>query len=191
MEVIVQGRNINISDKLNDFVIGKASKLEKYLQGIDETRVDLAHVKTARSASDRYVAQITVRGKKILLRSEERADDIRVCFDSALNKMQRQIRRYKGKRYRGRGDGRTISEIASDDLVDLVQADEIEEEEAPVIVRRKTFVLTPMDEMEAIEQMQLLGHEEFFVFYNAENGKVNVLYQRRDGTYGLIIPENG
>jgi len=57
-----------------------------------------------------------------------------------------------------------------------------------VIVRRKTFTLTPMDEQEALEQLLLLGHEDFFVFYNAETSKVNVLYRRRDGTYGLIDP---
>ena len=70
--------------------------------------------------------------------------------------------------------------------------EEVEEEEAtPLIVRRKTFTLTPMDEQEALEQLQLLGHEDFFVFYNAETSKINVLYRRRDGTYGLIDPVVG
>ena len=59
---------------------------------------------------------------------------------------------------------------------------------APLIVRRKSFTLTPMDEAEALEQLQLLGHEDFFVFYNANTNKINVLYKRRDGTYGLIDP---
>jgi putative sigma-54 modulation protein len=69
----------------------------------------------------------------------------------------------------------------------------VEEEEVsePVIARRKHFLLTPMDESEAIEQMQLLGHEDFFVFYNAATNLINVLYHRRDGTYGLIEPEIG
>ena len=61
----------------------------------------------------------------------------------------------------------------------------------PLIVRRKTFTLTPMDEVEALEQLQLLGHEDFFVFYNANTNKINVLYKRRDGTYGLIDPVVG
>lgn len=60
-----------------------------------------------------------------------------------------------------------------------------------MIVRRKTFTLTPMDEVEALEQLQLLGHEDFFVFYNANTNKINVLYKRRDGTYGLIDPVVG
>jgi putative sigma-54 modulation protein len=66
-----------------------------------------------------------------------------------------------------------------------------EEEEEPLIVRRKRFMLAPMDEREAVEQMKLLGHENFFVFYNANTSEFNVLYRRRDGTYGIIIPEIG
>jgi putative sigma-54 modulation protein len=64
-------------------------------------------------------------------------------------------------------------------------------EEAPQIVRRKKFMLTPMDEEEAIEHMNLLGHDNFFVFYNFNTDSVNVVYKRRDGTYGLIEPELG
>jgi len=67
-------------------------------------------------------------------------------------------------------------------------AEETEEEEQPIIVRRKSFVLVPMTEEDALEEMQLLGHEDFFVFYNATTNKINVLYKRRDGTYGLIDP---
>jgi putative sigma-54 modulation protein len=70
-----------------------------------------------------------------------------------------------------------------------VEVEAAEEEETPVIERRKRFLLTPMDELEAIEQMKLLGHENFFVFFNANTSAINVLYQRRDGTYGLIEPE--
>ena len=68
---------------------------------------------------------------------------------------------------------------------------ETEEEEIPVIARRKVFTLTPMDELEAVEQMKLLGHDNFFVFYNANTNQINVLYRRRDGQYGLIEPKIG
>jgi len=101
--------------------------------------------------------------------------------------MRRQIRRYKGKRDRGRGDGQTIAEA-----IDVVYPDDLEaEEEQPVIARRKRFMLAPMNEPEAVEQMKLLGHENFFLFYNANTSEFNVLYRRRDGTYGIIIPELG
>jgi putative sigma-54 modulation protein len=86
-----------------------------------------------------------------------------------------------------RGDGKSASEVAAAEGVPY--ADEPDVNETPVIVRRKRFQMDAMDEMEAIEQMELLGHESFFVFYNASNHKFNVLYRRRDGTYGLIEPD--
>ena len=179
-------KNLELSDRLNDYVFEKVSKLEKFLDEVDECRVDLSHIKTARNANDRHVAQLTLRGKGFILRSEERSDSIFSAVDAALDKMRRQVRRYKGKRDRGRGDGQTISE-----MIDTGQAEAFEEEEQPVIARRKRFMLVPMDEMEAVEQMKLLGHENFFIFYNANTSEFNVLYRRRDDTYGIIIPEIG
>jgi putative sigma-54 modulation protein len=183
LEVEIFGRNIEITERIQDYVEKKVSKLDRYLNNIEEARVDLAYAKTARSATDRQVAQITIRGKGFILRSEERADDIFAALDSAISKMQRQISRYKGKRYRGRGDGKTVAEF-----IEEAYEEETEEFE-PKIVRRKQFLLYPMDEQEAIEQMTLLGHEDFFVFYNASTNGVNILYKRRDGSYGLIEPE--
>ncbi len=182
-EVKVFGRNINVTDNMHDYVSGKAEKLDRYLKEIEETRVELSHVKSARSASDRQVAQITVRGKRLLLRTEERSDDILSAFDVALDKMQRQIERYKGKQKRGRGDGRSAAEVVPDVPVDDVDVDEM------FIARRKKFAIYPMLEEEALEQMRLLEHDNFFIFYNGETNAVNVLYRRRDGSYGLIEPE--
>lgn len=184
LQVEIYGRNMEVNDRLNDYVTKKVSKLDRYLTGIDEARVDLAYIKSARSASDRQVAQITVRGKGFILRSEERADDIFAALDTAFEKMQRRIERYKGKRNRGRGDGRSAAEV-----VETPALAEEEEATAPVIARRKHFAVTAMDEAEAIEQMSMLGHESFFVFYNAGTNTINVLYRRRDGSYGLIEPE--
>ena len=109
-ELNIQARNMEVTDRINDYIEKKASKLDRFLSAIEETRVELTFEKSARSAADRHVAQITVRGKNLLLRSEERADDIFAAFDAAMDKIQRQIDRYKGKRYRGRGDGRSALE---------------------------------------------------------------------------------
>jgi putative sigma-54 modulation protein len=134
------------------------------------------------------VAQITVRGKGFILRTEERADETHVAFDSALDKMQRQIDRYKGKRTRGRGDGRSAAEVmAAEEEMPVDETGEL----LPMIARRKKFMLLPMNEDEAVEQMRLLGHDNFFIFYNANANQINVLYRRRNGTYGLIEPEIG
>ena len=103
LEVDIYGRSLEVTDRIKDYVDKKVSKLDRYLPGIEEARVDLAYVKSARSAADRQVAQITVRGKGFILRSEERADDIFAAVDTAVEKMQRRMERYKGKRYRGQG----------------------------------------------------------------------------------------
>lgn len=186
LEVDIYGRGMQVTDRIEEYVNKKVSKLDRYLPGIEEARVDLAYVKSARSAADRHVAQITVWGKGFILRAEDRSDDVFAALDIALDRIQRRIERYKGKRYRGRGDGRSIA--------DMTMPEALEEEEetgdlGPVIARRKRFLISPMDEYEALEQMALLDHEDFFVFFNANTNAVNVLYRRRDGTYGLIEPE--
>ena len=183
----IQARNMKLTKRIKDYVTKKARKLDRFLPSIEETRVELSYIKSARSAADRQVAQITVRGKNLLLRSEERADDIFAAFDVALDKIERQIARYKGKRYRGRGDGRSAADVVPQPEIELEEDEELE----PIIVRRKKFSLVPMNEAEAIEQMRLLGHDNFFLFFDAEANKVKVLYRRRNGTYGLIEPEVG
>ena len=102
-----------------------------------------------------------------------------------MDKIQRQIERYKGKKYLKRLEGSDAAESFALDEAETAET------EVGIIARRKTFTLIPMDELEAIEQMTLLGHEDFFIFYNANTNKINVLYRRRDGTYGLIEPEIG
>jgi ribosome hibernation promoting factor len=178
--------NMRLTDNVRDYVEKKAAKLERFLQEIDEIRVELSHIKSARSTLDRQVAQITVHGKGFILRSEERADDIHAAFDAALEKVQRQIDRYKGKHYHGRGDGRSAAEVLEEDL----PVDETGEL-LPLIAKRKKFIVFPMNEDEAVEQMRLLGHDNFFVFFNAEQNSIQVLYRRRNGTYGLIEPVVG
>ena len=183
LEVEIYGRNLEITKRIHDYVEKKVSKLGRYINNIEEARVDLSFNKTARNAKDRQVAQITIRGKGYILRAEERTDDMFTSIDAALSKMQRRISRYKGKRYRGRGDGKTVV-----DLIEKPETEEVVEGES-AIVRRKHFMLNPMNEQEAIDQMELLGHGNFFVFYNANTNMINVLYKRRDGNYGLIEPE--
>ncbi|WKZ37951.1 MAG: ribosome-associated translation inhibitor RaiA [Anaerolineales bacterium] len=184
-KVEVQTRNIRLTEKIEEYVNKKAGNLDHYLPSIDEARVELTHHKAARDANDRNVAQITIFGKGFTLRTEERADEALAAFDHALDNMQRQIERYKGKHHRGRGDGRSAAEVFEDVL------DEETGELSPLFARRKKFVLNPMTEDEAIVQMRNLGHDNFFIFYNAETSKINVLYRRRNGSYGLIEPELG
>jgi putative sigma-54 modulation protein len=185
VKVDIFGKNLELDDHLKDYITKKASKLVRYLKEAEQARVDLGYVRSARSATDRYVAQITVRGRRALLRTEERSDDLTAAFDLAIDKMQRQMERYKGKHYRGRGKGRPADEVAR-----TVAAAE-PSGAGVVISRRKSFNLIPMTESEALEQMKLLGHDNFFIFFNVETDSISVLYRRRDDTYGLIEPKVG
>jgi ribosome hibernation promoting factor len=187
VQVVINVRNMELGDRLQDYITKKVAKLDRYLDTLEEAKVDLTYVKSARSASDRQVAQLTIRGKGVLLRAEERTDDIFASVDAVLAKIYRQIERYKGKHWRSRGDGRSAADVAPDvpeTQTDLAETDEI-------VVRRKRFILTPMNVREAIEQMSLLGHEDFFIFLNGGTDQINVLYRRRDDTLGLIEPEIG
>jgi putative sigma-54 modulation protein len=183
--VDVQTRNMDLTDVIKDYVTNKAERLSRHLPQIEDVRVELTYLKSARSVSDRFDAEITVRGKNLLLRAEERAEELHAAFDTALDKMDRQVDRYKGKHYRGRGDGRSAAEAAEQILDDETG------ELTPLVAKRKKFVMIPMNEDEAIVQMRELGHESFFVFYNGETSKINILYRRRNGSYGLIEPEIG
>jgi putative sigma-54 modulation protein len=183
VKVDIVARNIEVTDQIKKYVDKKASKLDRYLNDIDLIKVELTYIKSARSANDRQIAQITVHGRRALLRTEERADDIFAAFDAAYDKIQRQLERYKGKHYHGRGDGRSAAQV----IRPMQKQKNIKG--SSLIVRRKSFKLVPMDEEEALDQMKMLGHEDFFIFFNTDTNAVNVLYQRRDGTFGLIEPE--
>ena len=186
VSVSIHARDLNVSPRLKEYVEKKVSKLDHYLPTISEARMDLTEAKAARSAADRQVAQLTVHTRGQVLRAEERKDDIFAAIDAVLDKMQRQIERYKGKHARGRGNGAGAETVA--ELPDELTLED-EANERLHVVRRKRFGLTPMNEAEALEQMELLGHDNFFVFYNADSNRVNVLYRRHGGGFGLIDPE--
>jgi putative sigma-54 modulation protein len=181
MELTIKGKNVEVTNRLNDYVEKKIGKLDRYLPTISEAWVELS-TEGARAAQDRQVCQVTVRANGIILRAEERSDDMFTSIDAVLDKMYRQIARYKGKRKnRWRGAAATMEPLP-------LEAEEAFDEEISNIVRTKSFRMTPMNPDEAVEQMELLGHD-FFVFYNADEGQINVIYRRKDGDYGLLQPE--
>lgn len=187
MRVQINARQFELTDQMQDNITRKINKLERYFDVLEEATADLTYAKSARSAGDRQVAQLTIRGKGVLLRAEERSDDMQASVDAALEKIVRQIDRYKGRHWDPRGDGRSVSEI----VAPQGSLEEEPEQSQDPIVRRKRFLLLPMDEAEALEQMALLGHENFFVYLDADTGQVNVLYRRRDESFGLIETEIG
>ena len=179
MNIVVRGRNVEITPRLQDYVDKKVGKLDRYLPTIEEARMELS-VESTQSAQHSQLAQLTVRNRGRILRAEERDGDIFVAIDAVMDKMQRQITRYKGRLYE-HGQTRAAEFGAEDNIGER-------EEQVGVIVRTKRFPVTPMDPEEAIEQMEMLGHD-FFVFYNSVTESICVLYRRRNGDYGLLQPE--
>ena len=188
MQLVLKGKNFIISDRVREYVEKKVGKLDRYLPEIDETRVEITQEKT-KSAKDRKVVQITLRTNGTILRAEERSEAIYACIDNVVNKIHRQIARYKGKRidrWQGNTNKRREPELIPELEPDIL--DVLAEERIHRIVRVKKFTAHPMNEDEAVEQMELLGHD-FFVFYNADLGRINVLYRRDDNDYGLLDPQ--
>ncbi len=188
MELKIHARNVDVTPRLQEHVEKKVSKLDRYLPNIQEVRVDLA-VERRKQGIDQCIAQLTLRNTRgVILRSEEkRQPDVYAALDVALDKMYRQIERYKGKRKR-RAGGRFYETEQNWSEVEPVPVEAEEEEEKVAIVRRKRVELVPMSEEEAIDQMELLGHS-FFIFYNADTARIGVLYRREDGNYGVLEPE--
>nr|HID12458.1 ribosome-associated translation inhibitor RaiA [Anaerolineae bacterium] len=176
MEVSIFARNMELTPRLKEYVERKVGKLDRYLPSIEDARVDLT-VENTRSAAHRQVAQLTVWVRGTILRAEERTHDMFASIDAVLDKMYRQIARYKGKR-------QNRWHAAAEELPIEEQVEETKGE----IVRVKRFEVRPMMPEEAIEQMELLGHR-FYVFLNADEDAINVVYKRDDGNYGLLQPE--
>lgn len=187
MELAVHGRNIEITDWIEEYVDKKVSKLDRFINGgVDDVRAELSQSDT-RAADDRYTFQITMRTDRQILRAEESSGDIFASIDAAVDKLRRQV-----KRAVDRKRSRRRHSIATNTEAVLAEAELFEglgeEGSEGRILRRKKFLLNPMTEDEAVDQMELLGHD-FFLFYNEETNSTNLIYRRKDGNYGLLQPD--
>lgn len=192
MEVQIHAKNVEIQPRLREHVEKKLGKLDRYMPNIVEARIDLASERQKRGG-DRAVAQLTVRDRRgTILRAEDKSqNDLYAAIDVVLDKMYRRIRSYKGRQQRRAGDRYAELEpaLAAAEPVPGETAEDYAEEKIE-IVRRKDILVTPMSEIEAIEQMELLGHD-FFVFMNSETSEINVAYLREDGNFGVLRPQAG
>jgi putative sigma-54 modulation protein len=187
MELSVNGRNMEVTTRLRNYVEKKTVKLDRYMPNLAAVHVDLSEA-NARNVVERQVAQITIRDNRgTILRAEERSNDMFASIDAVVDKLYRQISRYRGKRRRKWRGGNGINEefIMGEPLP---LEDELAESDETAIVRTKQFTMRPMSTEEALDQIELLGHD-FFVFFNADEQAVNVLYRRRDNNYGLLQPD--
>jgi len=178
MQLIITGKNMYVAQSTEDYVRRKIGKLDRHLSEPVEARVELA-VENTRNANQRQIVQVTLDKNGSIIRAEERAAEMRAAVDAVVDKLDKQIRRYKDKQVRKRRVNPNAAVIA--------EAEAAAEPE-PRIVRTKRFRTLPMSEEDAVEQMELLGHT-FFLFLNERTGELNVVYRREDGNYGLLEPE--
>ena len=178
MELQITAKNIDLPPAMRHHLEHKLSKLSRHLPNIIQFKVEISEEKT-KSPQQRFVVQVTIDSSGTLLRGEERGEDLFTAIDKVIAIMDRQIKHHKEKLYdKGRGSSFTRSEFS--------------EEAQPTrrVVKVKRFAVKPMSVVEAIDQMELLGHD-FFLFFNADTEGLNLLYRRKDGNYGLIEPELG
>ncbi len=181
MELQLTGKNVKITPTVRRYVERKVDKLSRHLPDIIESIVEVTEEKT-KSATQRFVAQITLDSHGTILCGEERGDDLLAAIDKVVATMDRQIEHYKGKLYKkGRGSSLARTEFQPEpETITPAQR----------VTKVKRFAIKPMSADEAVDQMELLGHD-FFLFLNAETDSLNLLYRRKDGNYGLIEPELG
>ncbi|MBD2315217.1 ribosome-associated translation inhibitor RaiA [Desertifilum sp. FACHB-1129] len=190
MKLVIQGKNIEITDAIRDYVQQKIEKAVSHFQNLTN-EVDV-HLSVARNPriNPKQTAEVTIYANGTVIRSEESSEDLYASIDLVADKIARQLRKYKEKRHAKHKATVKPAEIIPDDSIvtDLIsdRAPELPNE----VVRTKYFAMPPMTIEEALEQLQLVDHD-FYMFRNAETGEINVIYERNHGGYGVIQPRNG
>ena len=174
MKFVYVGKEV-VSDSLKARAEKKLNKLDRYFNREAE-----ALIRFRQQRGGRNIAEITVSVDGLMLRAEENSNDMYLSIDRAVDKLESQIRRYRTKM------GKRLRDPKPETPEEVVEP--VYEEVNYDVVRTKRFAVKPMDVDDAITQMELLGHN-FFMFMNAENDSINVLYRRNDGSYGLLVPE--
>ncbi len=175
MKTLIVARQITVSDDLKQIIEKKLAKFDKFFNNNAEASVVLSRKR------DKEILELMITVGSTLFRAEEESDTFRNALDTAVDIIERQIRKNKTRLQK------RLRDTYFDNAVYDFPAEE--DEDAPFKIREKTFSFRPMSVEEAILQMNLLGHQ-FFVFVNAETEKTNVVYKRKDNDYGLIIPED-
>jgi putative sigma-54 modulation protein len=183
MQLQLRGKDLHISDSIRTVADQRAERLDRLVDRVNDAKLEL-RLDKRRIGGDQVVAQFTLHSGKTLLRAEERHQDAERAVGLVMDRMERQARRlHERSTYRRNANKESVLEIPSDGAAD---EDDVEQ----AIVRTKRFSVKPMDPDEAAEQMSLLGHD-FFLFLNTETSSVSLLYRRRDGKLGLLIPNVG
>jgi putative sigma-54 modulation protein len=173
MQVTVMGRNIDATDALKQYATEKFSRLDKYLPQSVQAVITLSVVKKVH-----HIAEASIKSNGVLIQASEETEEMYSAIDLLVGKIERRVRRYKEKlvdhKHHTAGRAGGSAESSAEDRI-------------PQIIKTKRFDLKPMQPEEAVMQMELLD-KDFFIFSNAGNGQINVIYKRKDGNVGLIEP---
>jgi len=176
VQISVRGKNIKVTDALRHYAEKRITKLNRFFNNLGEVQVLLSVEK------GNHRVEVTMPVNGMILRGEEATHDMYAAVDMVVEKLEKQIEKYKSRfSRRVRTGGRELPAQGTEE-------EPVEEYEEHKVVRVKRFAMKPINIEEAIMQMNLLGHS-FFVFTNAETDAVSVIYRRKDGNYGLIEPE--
>ncbi|MBI2872349.1 MAG: ribosome-associated translation inhibitor RaiA [Chloroflexi bacterium] len=199
MELVIQSRNVDLDESARTYIERKLSRLARHLPSLREAVVEITR-ESVRDQQGRVVAQVTMDVNGTVLRGEERAATVRAAVDALADVADRRLARYKGRAYRteqARRAARRAAQGSSATGLSIEQETSTEatsegvEEEGELeerLVRVKQFAAKPMTTEDAIERMELVGHD-FFLFLNSASGQFNVVYRRRSGGYGLLQPQ--
>ncbi|MBD0386812.1 MAG: ribosome-associated translation inhibitor RaiA [Nostoc sp. C3-bin3] len=189
MKLVIHGKNIEITDAIREYVHQKIEKAVSHFQSITN-EVDV-HLSVARNPriNPRQAAEVTIYANGSVIRAEESSENLYASIDLVADKIARQLRKYKERRQDQKTQSQPTEVVVAESVVtDLIgdRTPELPNE----VVRTKYFSMPPMTLAEALEQLQLVGHD-FYMFRNSETGEINVIYERNHGGYGVIHPRNG
>jgi len=176
MEIIIHGDKVKVTDAMKEYIEDKLTKLDKYLENSENVRANVI----VKVKNHEQTVEITIPLKAFILRSEEVQEDFYAAVDKTIDKLERQIRKNKTKLM--------SKHIKVAEEFNFASFEKEDDEEEKQILKRKKVEVKPMDEEEAIIQMELLGHQ-FYMYKDSDTNKAAVVYKRKDGHYGIIESE--
>ncbi|MGB3492889.1 MAG: ribosome-associated translation inhibitor RaiA [Elainellaceae cyanobacterium] len=190
MKLVIQGKNIEITDAMHEYVHQKIEKAVSHFQSfITEVDITLSVARNPR-INPKQIAEVTIYVNGAVVRAEESSENLYASIDLVANKIARQLRKYKEKQR----DRKHLHVKTADFLKPSAIAGDLVQNQTPElpheVVRAKYFAMPPMTVEEALEQLDLVDHD-FYMFRNAATGEINVIYERNHGGFGVIQPRNG
>jgi ribosomal subunit interface protein len=181
MEIVVRGRHLEVSERFREHVVGRLDRLEDHGFALQRIDVEVTKERNPRLADQAMKVELTCRGRGPVVRAEYAAADKFVAFDAAADRLEERLRRSaERRRVRSRSGGRPPAEAPERQPdAGVIYA------EGPVVVREKTHATAAMSVEQALDAMELVGHD-FYLFLDQANGKPSVVYRRRGYSYGLI-----